>query len=110
MPTCGVDRSIHFNNEARTQSCLREHSMQTDISHPLACITRDNNDSKGNDVCLIQDNNKTTAPRATKGKTLPVVEHIYNTRQKRKSADYWEEDGSVKARDVAVVTVLILAR
>eukprot|EP00957_Ditylum_brightwellii_P085475 6501578-Ditylum_brightwellii.AAC.1 len=42
---------------------------------------RDNNDSKENDVCSIQGNNETTTPRATTGKTLPNVEHIYNTRQ-----------------------------
>eukprot|EP00957_Ditylum_brightwellii_P151167 11510167-Ditylum_brightwellii.AAC.1 len=77
MPICGIDRSIHQNNKARAQSCLREHLVQTaDISHPLAHITsdsfpkkkifpstfqvpfcarflfstRDNNDSKDNDV------------------------------------------------------------
>eukprot|EP00957_Ditylum_brightwellii_P069735 5295838-Ditylum_brightwellii.AAC.1 len=104
MSICGIDRSIHSNNEARTQSYLREYLMQTDISHPLACTTSDsfpkkkqfpptfqvsfctafpfatgdNNDSKDNDVCSIQGNN---TPRATTGEKLPVVEHIYNTRQ-----------------------------
>eukprot|EP00957_Ditylum_brightwellii_P097223 7404798-Ditylum_brightwellii.AAC.1 len=43
--------------------------------------TRDNNDSKDNDVCSIQGNDKTTTPRPTTEKTLPLVEHIYNTRQ-----------------------------
>eukprot|EP00957_Ditylum_brightwellii_P082858 6299086-Ditylum_brightwellii.AAC.1 len=104
MPICGIYRSIHPNNEARKQSCLREHLTQTDVRHPLACITSDsfsktkqlpprfqvsfcskfpiatgdNNDSKDNDAYSIQDDDETTTPRAIKGKTLPVVENIYN--------------------------------
>eukprot|EP00957_Ditylum_brightwellii_P097149 7398554-Ditylum_brightwellii.AAC.1 len=46
---------------------------------PIA--TGDNNDSKDNDACSIQDNSEITASRATPGKTLPVVGHIYSTGQ-----------------------------
>eukprot|EP00957_Ditylum_brightwellii_P147406 11224594-Ditylum_brightwellii.AAC.1 len=42
--------------------------------------TGNNNDSKDKDACSIQDN-KTTAPRATTGKTLYAVETIYSTTQ-----------------------------
>ena len=127
MPICGIDRSVHATNEQRTQSCLREHLTQTDISHPLACIssdsfpkskifpstlqvpfsstftfaTTDNNKKKDNDDEEIHTSSITRSRSSS-----PHVQRSYNTRHQQKKQPHKKQDKITKKRKLSEIQLL----
>ena len=112
-----IDQSIHAKNEARTQSCLREHLTQTDISHPLACISSDSFQKSKNFPSTLQvpfsstftfattDNNEKkdtddeeihTSSIPHSRSSSPHVQPSYNTRHQQKEQPQQKQDKITK--------------